>query len=46
MFNYGTLNEIEKQIILLIGDHIKVPPLEAYTRTKNREKLFLLTYQL
>ena len=40
MFNYNELSEYEKKILKLIGDNIKVPPLESYTGTKNRAKLY------
>lgn len=40
MFDYKDLNEYEKRIIRLIGDNIKVPPLEAHTSIKNRKQVY------
>lgn len=40
VFNYSDLKESEKKIIRLIGDNIKVPPIEAHTGIKNRKKLY------
>ncbi|GAB3051451.1 hypothetical protein [Virgibacillus ainsalahensis] len=40
MFSYSNLTEVEKQIILLMGDYIKLPPIEAHTNIKNRKTLY------
>lgn len=40
MFDYQDLSDYEKKIIQLIGDNIKVPPIEAHTGIKNRKKIY------
>lgn len=40
IFIYSDLSDVEKQIILIMGDYIKLPPIEAHTNIKNRKNLY------
>ena len=44
MFNFEKVNQTQKDIIQLIGDPLKTPPIEAFTGIKDRKRLYDLYF--
>ncbi len=40
MFEFNKLTKIEKELILIIGNPIKAPPIEPYTNIKDRKRIY------